>query len=103
MWHTIQFNYMNERNNLDTLALRIRNYVRLSRETMPNCTNNLNQFNKNVFKKHDKITEAPRRNVWRSRYNIDQKYTPRCNSTACLDLIGALEHNFFKRFLLFFF
>ena len=150
---------MNERNSVDTLALRIRNCFRLSRETMPISTN---IFTKMVFKNHDKIAGAARRNVWRSappfetarvlerkqlrqlelydsssrsssrscrwtrgslrfnstshpggklgklqlnnrrptclllaslrpsRYNMEQNYTPRFNSAACLGLISCI-------------
>ena len=63
VWHKVRSNYVNERNNVDTLALRIRNCFRLSRETMPISTN---IFTKMVFKNHDKIAGAARRNVWRS-------------------------------------
>ena len=63
VWHKVRSNYVNERNSVDTLALRIRNCFRLPRETMPISTN---IFTKMVFKNHDKIAGAARRNVWRS-------------------------------------
>ena len=68
VWHKVRSNYVNERNSVDTLALRIRNCFRLSRETMPISTN---IFTKMVFKNHDKIAGAARRNVWRSAPPFD--------------------------------